>query len=210
MSWNAGAPSNPTPWCSSDWRARRAAWTAPSSAPSMPFARNFCAAARWRRASIRSSRNLRSPMPCAFSPASSAAGSRRNCPRPPLPCRVRWRASPGGRNAIAASRSTNCEKLRGIWRSGAISTIPGKSGPSRATRTSTHWSRLRKPRCAFARAPVNFRRISAPCASSCSACSVRGRPGWWTPIGSRARCCGFPARCAGSRAGMRWLPPGKS
>ena len=45
--------------------ARRS--TAPSSAPSTPFARNCCAAVRWRRASIRSSRNWRSPTRCGSS-----------------------------------------------------------------------------------------------------------------------------------------------
>ena len=63
----------------------------------MPSARNSCAAARWRRASIRSSRNSRSPTPCASSPASFAVGSRSrlSAPSPALSralARLAWRA----------------------------------------------------------------------------------------------------------------------
>ena len=126
------------------------------------------------------------------------------CPRPPLPCRARWRASPGAPNAIAASRSTNCAKPRGIWRSGAISTQPWAKAPLRARRPPGGAHRDRRSHAAHSLAHrATCRRTSAPCANSSCACSAPARPGWWTPTASRARCCAFPPRCAGSKAGTR-------
>ena len=201
----------PDPVCSSAWRGRHAAWTAPSSAPSTPFARNCCAAARWRRASIRSSRSLRSPTRCVFSPESSAAGSRRNCPRPPLPCRARLRGSPGGRNAIAASRSTNCAKPRGIWRSGAISTSPGKSAPfardahlAALVEAAENTLRIRSR---TGQLPENFR----PLREFVLRVQRAREAGLVDADRDRERGAAASQRDAlGQRPGRVWLPPGKS
>ncbi len=210
MSWNAAAFSNPTPPSKTASPKPRAAWTALSSAPSTPSARNSCAAAPWRRASIRSFRNSRNPTPCASSPASFAVGSSTVSPSPPPPCPAPSRALPGAPTAIAASRSTKSAKPPGTWPNGAISTRPGPSDPSPATPTWRPSSIPPRPPSAYPRAAGNCRRTSAPCANSSSVCSARAKPDSWTPPRSRVSCSASPSRCVGSKAATPSAPPGKS
>ena len=163
-------PLSPTP---------PARWTAPSSAPSTPSARNCSGAAPWKRASIRSSRNSPSPTPCASSRASFAAGSSAGFPRPPPPSPARSRDSPGAPTATRESRSTNSAKPPGPSPNGAISTRPGTSAPSLATPT---WIALDQSRrtltCAsLRRGAIHRPRPSAPCANSSTAYSAPARPG---------------------------------